>query len=236
MLAHRTQGKELPKGADAAWDAAVGIASSLVPRRTHFLRQARQVVALEADYVDLPDDRLREITGEFRDLFRCGRDTHQDLLRAFAVVREIAFRQIGERPFEVQVAGALSLHAGCITEMATGEGKTLTATMPAAVAGWQGKGCHIITVNDYLAQRDAEWMGRIYNFCGLTCAHIDGEMDPPGRRSAYRADITYCTNKEVTADFLRDRLALGRLRGLSSALLAKIADGAGSGTDRVVQR
>jgi preprotein translocase subunit SecA len=120
--------------------------------------------------------------------------------------------------------------------MATGEGKTLAATMPATIAGWRGKGCHIVTHNDYLAKRDAEWMGPIYRFCGLTVASVEQGMHPPDRRQAYLADITYCTNKEVTADFLRDRLALGRLQGLPAALMAKIADGAGSGTDRLVQR
>ena len=109
--------------------------------------------------------------------------------------------------------------------MATGEGKTLSATLPATVAGWRGQGCHIITVNDYLAKRDAEWMGRIYQFCGLRATHIEQGMAPEDRRNAYAADITYCTNKEVTADFLRDRLLLGRLRGSSSALLSKIASG-----------
>ena len=126
-------------------------------------------------------------------------------------MREVAFRQFGEKPFPVQVAGALALAKGCIVEMATGEGKTLTATMPATIAGWRGRGCHIITVNDYLAKRDAEWMGRIYHFCGLRVAYVEQGMATEDRRNAYSADITYCTNKEVTADFLRDRLLLGRV-------------------------
>ena len=120
--------------------------------------------------------------------------------------------------------------------MATGEGKTLAATMPATVAGWRGRGCHIITFNDYLAARDAEWMGEVYRFCGLRVAHVEGGMAPPDRRAAYQADITYVTNKEAAADFLRDQLALGRLRGRPLALLATIPDGAGAGTDRLVQR
>ena len=236
MLAQRSKGRELPKGLDAAWDVALGIAGRFVPRRHRFLRQAEDVLAWEKHFSDTSDSRLREAAGELRDLFRCGRETPQDLAKAFALVREVAWRRIGERPFAVQVAGALALDAGCVVEMATGEGKTLTATMPATVAGWRGRGCHIITVNDYLAKRDAEWMGRIYTFCGLSVAYIEQTMDSAARRAAYRSDITYCTNKEVTADFLRDRLSLGRLRGLPSALLAKIAEGHGSGTDRVVQR
>jgi preprotein translocase subunit SecA len=236
MLALRTGAKELPKGLDAAWDSALGHVGRLVPLRKRFLQRAERVLGWETHYSEMGDAKLREAAGEFRSLFRCGRDTRPDLERAFALVREVAFRQIGERPFLVQVAGALALEAGCITEMATGEGKTLAATMPATIAGWRGKGCHVVTVNDYLAKRDAEWMGRIYRFCDLTVAFMEQDTPAPERRKAYLADITYCTNKEVTADFLRDRLALGRLRNLPSALLAKITEGSGSGTDRVVQR
>ena len=232
-------GRDLPKGLDAAWHAAAGALARLVPRRARFLRRAARIVAAEREVAALTDARLREETLGLRDRFRCGRQRRQDLDRAFALVREVAARQIGERPFLVQVAAALALDAGCMTELATGEGKTLAATMPAAVAGWRGRGCHIITVNDYLARRDAEWMGPIYRFCGLSVAAVQQEMPPDARRRAYQADITYATNKEVTADFLRDRLALragGASRGLPAALLAKIAQGAGSGADRVVQR
>jgi preprotein translocase subunit SecA len=184
----------------------------------------------------MTDANLRKTSAELREIFRRNRDNDSDLERAFALLREAAFRQIGERAFPVQIAGAFALDHGCIAEMATGEGKTLTATMPATVAGWRGRGCHIITVNDYLAERDAEWMGRIYRFCGLSVAHIDQAMPAEDRRAAYLADITYCTNKEVSADFLRDRLALGRVRGLSSALLTKITQAGRSVIDRLVQR
>ncbi len=235
-LAQRSPGKPLPKGLDAAWDAAAGFLARLAPRRQRFLRQADAVLGWEKHFAEISEAKLRDSAGEFRELFRRGRDKPADLLRAYAVVREVAFRQLGERPFRVQVAGALALHAGAIVEMATGEGKTLSATMPATVAGWRGRGCHVITVNDYLAARDAEWMTCIYQFCGLTVAAVQQPMAPPQRRAAYHADITYCTNKEVTADFLRDRLTLGRLQGLPAALLAKIAEGTGSGTDRLVQR
>jgi len=181
------------------------------------------VLAWEGYFSKMTDRRLHEAACQLREVFRLNRDKPSDLERAFAVVREVAERQIGERPFPVQIAGAFALQSGCIAEMATGEGKTLTATMPAAIAGWRGHGCHIITVNDYLAQRDAEWMGAIYRFCGLSVAYIQQPMPASVRRNAYLADITYCTNKEVTADFLRDRLTLGRIRGLSSALLSQIA-------------
>jgi preprotein translocase subunit SecA len=236
MLGERAGDKALPRGLDAAWDAATGIAKRFVPRRQHCLREAAAVVALEKQFKDVSEAKLREATQEVRDRFRCGRETRDDLHRAFALVREVAARQLGMRPFLVQVAGAIALDAGCVAEMATGEGKTLVATMPATIAGWRGKGCHVVTHNDYLAKRDAEWMGVVYRFCGLTVASVEQGLPPPARRQAYLADITYCTNKEVTADFLRDRLALGRLQGLPAALMAKIADGAGSGTDRLVQR
>ena len=236
MLAQRTPANDLPKGLDAAWHAAAGAAGRLVPRRARYLRRAETVVALEGQFSGLSDARLREAADDLRDRFRLGRETPDDVDRAVALVREVAARQIGERPFPVQVAGALALRDGCIVEMATGEGKTLTATMPATLLAWRGRGCHVVTFNDYLAQRDAQWMGPVYRFCGLSVAHVEQGMDPAARREAYLADVTYCTNKEVTADFLRDRLVLGRLPGLPSALLAKIAEGAGSGTDRLIQR
>ncbi len=236
VLARRPSGGDLPKGLDAAWQAATGAAGRLVPRTRRFLALAARVVALEKEFAEKTDAALRAMAEDFRERFRRRRESPEDRRRAFALVREVAARQLSERPFLVQVAAALALEAGCIVEMATGEGKTLAATMPAAVAGWRGRGCHVVTVNDYLARRDAEWMAPVYRFLGLSVAPIEQATPPAERRRAYAADITYLTNKEVTADFLRDRLAMGRLRGLEAALLAKIADGRGSGTDRLVQR
>ncbi len=236
MLEQRISDKPLPRGLDAAWDVGMGLAGRFMPRRQKLLSRAKKVLVLEKHFSQMTDAKLREASGELREVFRRSRDNRSDLERAFALVREVAARQIGESPFPVQIAGAFALERGCIVEMATGEGKTLTATMPATVAGWRGQGCHIITVNDYLAERDAEWMGRIYRFCGLNVAHIAQGMSAAERRAAYLADITYCTNKEITADFLRDRLVLGRLRGLSSTLLTKIARADQSIIDRLVQR
>jgi len=248
MLDYHLQEKPLPRGLDAVWHSGAGLAGRFLPRRQRFLRQAEKVLAQDAYFSKMTDRNLREAACQLREVFRLDRDRPCDLERAFALVREVAERQIGERPFLVQIAGAFALQSGCIAEMATGEGKTLTATMPAVIAGWRGRGCHIITVNDYLAQRDAEWMGAIYRFCGLSVAYIQQPMPAFVRRNAYLADITYCTNKEVTADFLRDRLTLGRIRGLSSALLSQIAGGTGfqpvkhgqdghaTVLDRVVQR
>lgn len=236
MLEQGISSKPLPRGLDAAWNAGIGLAGRFVPRRQRFLRRAEKVLALEEKLSEMTDGKLRDLAHSLRETFRCRRDGPSEIELAFALVREVAHRQIGEKPFLVQVAGAFALESGCITEMATGEGKTLTATMPATVAGWRGRGCHIITVNDYLARRDAEWMGQIYRFCGVSVAYIEQGMPAADRRKAYLADLTYCTNKEVTADFLRDRLVLGRLRGLSSAVLASIAGRGPQVTDRFVQR
>ena len=138
MLAQRTGGRELPRGLDAAWDAAAGLAQKLLPRTARFLRQADVVLGYEEYFATMTAAKLRAAGEEFRDLFRLGRNTSEDLLRAFAMIREVAARQIGLKAYRVQVAGALALHAGCIVEKATGEGKTLAATMPATVAGWPG--------------------------------------------------------------------------------------------------
>jgi len=236
MLERRTSGEPLPRGLDAAWTAGVGLVDRFVPRYRGFVRRVEKILSLEKHLSEMTDSKLRETAGELREVFRRSRDNSSDLERAFALVREVAFRQIGEKPFPVQVAGALALENGCIAEMATGEGKTLASTMPVTVAGWRGQGCHVVTVNDYLAKRDAEWMGRIYRFCGLSVAYIEQQTPPEQRKAAYMADVTYCTNKEVAADFLRDRLVLGGLRGLSSALLAGITGDGGQATDRLVQR
>jgi preprotein translocase subunit SecA len=236
MLEQRITDKPLPRGLDAVWNSGIGFVNRLMPRQKMFLHRAEKVLSHEQHFSHMTDANLRKAAGELRELFRRHRDNPSDLERVFALIREVAFRQIGERPFPVQIAGAFALDQGCVAEMATGEGKTLTATMPATVAGWRGGGCHIITVNDYLAQRDAEWMGRIYRFCGLSVSHIEQAMSADDRRAAYLADITYCTNKEVSADFLRDRLALGRVRGLSSALLNKITRPGRTPLDRLVQR
>ena len=236
MLTLRGRSADLPRGLDAAWDTVAGLGSRVTVRMATYIARAKRGLSHEKLYAEMTDANLRAAAAEFREVFRRGRDTPAHVERAFALVREVAVRLIGEKPYLVQVAGALALEAGCVAEMATGEGKTLTATMPATIAGWRGRGCHVVTVNDYLAGRDAGWMGKIYSYCGLTVSHVDHEKAPPARREAYQADITYGTNKEITADFLRDQLALGRLRSLPQALLAKIAEGSGSGTDRLVQR
>lgn len=236
MLEQRVAGKPLPKGLDAVWDSAIGLSGRVIPRRKRYLEQSGRIIALEKQFSQMTDAKLSQTAKELHEIFRCNRDNPIEIERAFALVREVSFRQIMERPFQVQVAGALALENGCIAEMATGEGKTLAAVMAVTVAGWRGKGCHVITVNDYLARRDAEWMGSIYRFCGLSVSFIEQITPPEERKAAYMADITYCTSKEVTADFLRDRLVLGRLKGLSSALINELSSTGRSVTGRILQR
>lgn len=236
MLAQPTSERDILLGLDASADRFFGIADRLVLRGQRHLRQAEMIVSMEKHLRHVSERRLRDKTAELRDRFQRGRDGFEDRNRAFALVREVAARKLGIRPYIVQVAGALGIEAGCITEMATGEGKTLVATMPAVLAGWRGRGCHVLTANDYLAARDAALMAPVYAFCGLKSAHIDPGMEPAQRRQAYSAHITYGTHKEVAADFLRDRLIMGRTQGLPSVLLARLVGRTDVQTDHLVQR
>lgn len=237
MLSRPLQPADIPSGVDVLWHRLGGLGARAKNNTPTLLKQADAVLALEKEFQPLSEARLREEAYSMRDLFRLNREKMPDIFRAIAIVREVARRQRGEHPYRVQVAGALGLLSGVIVEMATGEGKTLTASLAATVLGWKGKGCHVITVNDYLAQRDGELMSDIYRFCGLNVSHIIQDHKPEERKQAYLADITYCTNKEVTADFLRDRLALGELKGLSEVLLEKLHIGRDSGSlSKVIQR
>jgi len=166
-----------------------------------------QVNALEDDFVDLSDADLRAKTDEYKARFADG-ETLDDLLpEAFATVREAAKRTLGQRHYDVQVMGGAALHLGNIAEMKTGEGKTLVATLPAYLNALSGEGVHVVTVNDYLAERDSEWMGRVHRFLGLSVGVILAHMTPPERREAYGCDITYGTNNEFGFDYLRDNMA-----------------------------
>jgi preprotein translocase subunit SecA len=167
-----------------------------------------KVVALEPQISVLSDGALRDKTGEFRERFARG-ETLDDLMpEAFAVAREAAKRTTGMRPFDVQVMGAVVLHQGSIAEMKTGEGKTLVATMPVYLNALTGRGVHLVTVNDYLAGRDAAWMGPVYEFLGLSVAALQNSMEGTERREAYLADVTYGTNTEFGFDYLRDNMVL----------------------------
>jgi len=169
---------------------------------------ANQVNLLEEHYITMSDDELRGLTSEFKDRIASG-ETLDDLLpEAFAAVREASKRTLGQRHYDVQLMGGAALHLGNIAEMRTGEGKTLVSTLPAYLNALSGKGVHVVTVNDYLAARDAQWMGRVHRFLGLTVGTILSDMDPHQRREAYNADITYGTNNEFGFDYLRDNMTL----------------------------
>lgn len=169
---------------------------------------ADSVMVLEEDMAKLSDSQLKAKTGEFKDRLANG-ETLDDLLpEAFAVMREASWRVLGMKHFKVQVIGGIILHQGRIAEMKTGEGKTLVSTLPAYLNALTGKGVHIVTVNDYLAKRDSEWMGKVYRFLGLSVGLIIHDLDNEQRREAYAADITYGTNNELGFDYLRDNMVI----------------------------
>ncbi|MGD9947798.1 MAG: preprotein translocase subunit SecA [Desulfobulbus sp.] len=171
-----------------------------------YRRIVKTINALEPAIEPLTDDELKAKTAEFKERYAQG-ETLDDLLpEAFAVVREAAKRVLGERHYDVQLIGGIVLHQGVIAEMKTGEGKTLTSTAPVYLNALSGKGVHVVTVNDYLANRDLEWMGKVYRFLGMTTGAILHEMDDEERRAAYAADITYGTNNEFGFDYLRDNM------------------------------
>jgi preprotein translocase subunit SecA len=176
----------------------------MVKRLRHI---ADHINTLEDDVKDLPDAELRAKTDEFRERYADGESLDDLLPEAFAVVREAAWRVLGQRPFDVQLMGGAALHLGQVAEMKTGEGKTLTSVLPAYLNAISQKGVHVITVNDYLAKRDAEWMGRIHRFLGLEVGVILSEQSPEVRRQQYACDITHGTNNEFGFDYLRDNMA-----------------------------
>ena len=169
---------------------------------------ADQVLAKEAEYRALTDEQLQAKTPEFKQRLKAGETLDDILPDAFAACREAADRTVGMRPYPVQVIGGVCLHQGRIAEMKTGEGKTLVATLPAYLNALTGEGVHIVTVNDYLARRDSEWMGKIYKFMGLTVGLIVHDLDNAQRRAAYACDITYGTNNEMGFDYLRDNMVI----------------------------
>jgi len=180
-------------------------------RNERLLRQyghvVRRVNALEPAVSALSDDELRAKTAALRERVGNGEELDSVLPETFAIVREAAKRSLQMRHFDVQLIGGMVLHYGKIAEMKTGEGKTLVATLPAVLNALTGNGVHIVTVNDYLAQRDADWMGRIYRFLGLTVGVNLSQMPHPEKQAAYAADITYGTNNEFGFDYLRDNMA-----------------------------
>ncbi len=183
-----------------------------------------KINGLEPEYQALSDGQLRDKTRQFKERLSAG-ETLDDLLpEAFAAVREAARRTVGMRHFDVQLLGGIVLHQGRIAEMKTGEGKTLVATLPAYLNALTGKGVHIVTVNDYLAKRDAQWMGKIHRFLGLTVGCVLHELDNDERREAYNCDITYGTNNEMGFDYLRDNMVVYREQMVQRELAYAIVD------------
>lgn len=173
-----------------------------------FRKIADEVLALDEAMTKLSDEELKEKTNEFKKRLAEGETLEDIKVEAFAVAREAAYRVIGEKPYPVQIIGGFAIHYGNIAEMKTGEGKTLTSTMPAYLNALTGDGVHIITVNEYLAGRDAEWMGNIYRFLGLTVGVNYRELNPVEKREVYNCDIMYSTNNEVGFDYLRDNMVV----------------------------
>ena len=173
-----------------------------------FMKIADQIEAKSEEYASLTDKQLQNKTKEFKELLENGKTLEDILVDAFATAREASKRVIGEYPYYVQILGALAIHYGNIAEMKTGEGKTLTSVMPAYLNALEGKGVHIVTVNEYLADRDAHWMGQIYEFLGLTVGINARELRNEEKQAAYNADITYSTNNEIGFDYLRDNMVV----------------------------
>ena len=203
--------QRVPRGAERVF--TMGLFTKLFGTRSErevkkLEPQVEAVMALEEPYKKLTDQELRAKTQEFKDRYASGETLDALLPEAFAVCREAADRVLGMRPYRVQVVGGIVLHQGRIAEMKTGEGKTLVAILPAYLNALAGRGVHIVTVNDYLAKRDSEWMGKVYRFLGLSVGLIVHDLTSEQRRAAYAADITYGTNNELGFDYLRDNMAI----------------------------
>ena len=203
--------QRVPRGAERVF--TMGLFTKLFGTRSErevkkLEPQVEAVMALEEPYKKLTDQELRAKTQEFKYRYASGETLDALLPEAFAVCREAADRVLGMRPYRVQVVGGIVLHQGRIAEMKTGEGKTLVAILPAYLNALAGRGVHIVTVNDYLAKRDSEWMGKVYRFLGLSVGLIVHDLTAEQRRAAYAADITYGTNNELGFDYLRDNMAI----------------------------
>ena len=202
----------------------------LFKREDKFLRRARKqadrVVALKSEFEGLTDEALQAKTAEFRARVQAGESLDDLLPEVFAQVREAARRVLGMEHYYVQILGGIILHNGDIAEMKTGEGKTLVATLPVCLNALRGQGVHVVTVNEYLARRDSEWMGRLYRFLGFSVGLLERDADIPAKQRAYAADITYGTNNEFGFDYLRDNMKVHRedlvQRELSYAIVDEV--------------
>jgi preprotein translocase subunit SecA len=229
--------RELYRGTDAVVHRWLGRAASRGSIATRLHAIAEEVQKRVGEVAALTEEQL---TGElqwWQHAFRRGEPVTDDVMRkALAVVAECARRLLGLRAHTVQLMGSLAAIRGGLIEMATGEGKTLSVSLAAVFAGWTGRPCHVLTANDYLAERDAEWLGPFYRACGLTAGCVLSEMGSADRRENYACGITYTTSKEVVADFLRDRIHLGPRHCSASSLLQALGAGSHAGLDGLVQR
>ena len=216
--------EDVPTGLDGLWDTFLGWRASRPRRSADLWTRAGEIEGQREAVAELTDRELQEALQGIRQKVRRAGAGWKDLLaEALPPVAEAARRALGLNPYRTQLMGALGLAQGSLVEMATGEGKTLTIALAAAVAGWTGKPVHVITANDYLASRDAEELGKFYHLVGLEAAAVQAEVKGPERRRVYQADVVYCTGKELVADYLRDQIALGDLADSSRRAIARLA-------------
>ena len=202
-----------------------------------FQTKSQKVVELTHTYRHVSEARLSRKIQELKSVYRCpGKSNDSQLIGALALLAEAARRSIGLNPYPVQIIGALALHYGCLAEMATGEGKSLTACFPAIIAAWSGRPFHYVTTNDYLAGRDAFEMNPLYKFCGVSVASVTSEMEPAERRENYAKGVVYTTSKELVADFLRDRIIMGKLQQATRRIIRQILSPYQSDHNRLVMR
>lgn len=212
-----------PQGLDAVLHGWIGHHKRRESHLRELRRLASEVETKSKSLTDLRDHDLKATLAGHREQFRRAPESRGHLLiGALAAVLEAADRSLGLRAFHVQLIGALAMHRGWLAEMATGEGKTLTAGLAAVLAGWSKRPVHLVTVNDYLAERDAERLGPLYAFCGVTVGFVTGSMDSGQRAREYSRDVTYTTSKELLADFLRDRLRLGSLQHATKRVIRRL--------------
>ncbi|NQZ60040.1 MAG: hypothetical protein HRT88_21525, partial [Lentisphaeraceae bacterium] len=204
--AERLQQSPTLQGFDAFANNIRGHLGQLLPRESYYARKAVKVLKLGDKIAELNDLALKLELETYRAIAACNNLSGEKLIMATALVSEAAARSMKMKPYKVQVTAVLCLQDGCISEMATGEGKSLTAAITAVLIGFKGRGCHVMTSNSYLACRDAEEFTPLFTFCGLSVASLDEECQGDDRRLAYSAGITYCTNKDVAAAFLRAQI------------------------------
>jgi preprotein translocase subunit SecA len=225
------------KGVDASLERVVGSFHRRPSILRGYLKEAEIIDGLGSEFDDLREDALREQLQQLHQQFRRNPIVPDETLyRALAAIRTVAQRTTGLRPYKVQLVGALALHRGFLAEMVTGEGKTLTASMAGVLAGWTGLPTHIVTVNDYLAQRDAATFQLLYQYCGLSVGAVMGESSDVERVEAYNRDVTYTTSKEIVADFLRDRLRIGTMTDSTRRELRRLRNQRDASTSNLVMR